>query len=158
MAATIFTLSVLLCTVAARADDETCASCDHLVQASGQFEHYKYAADVQIQGTTSDNAAAFREEVNGDHFTISISRLPAGKFTVIIGEAETYFNQTGQRLFDVTCDGTTLAKNFDIVAAAGGPNKVCTISGQVDHVSNSTRGPMSSRLPRSKTAPNSIRC
>src|SRR5215469_7633684 len=97
-------LCTLICAAPARADEETCASCDHLVQASGQFEHYKTPAELQIQGTTPDNDGAFHEEVNGNHFTITMSRLPAGKLTVIIGEAETFFKQSGERSFDVTCD------------------------------------------------------
>lgn len=125
-----------------RAGQESCASCDRLVQADGQFQHFKSPADTAIQGATPNDAAAFHEEVNGDHFTITISRLPAGKLTVIIGEAETFFRQSGERLFDVTCDGTTLAKNFDIFAAAGGPNKVCTITGQVQHEADSEHGPL----------------
>jgi beta-glucosidase len=140
--AALLASNVLFLSSPARADQETCASCDHLVQAGGQFEHYKSDSDLAIQGATPNDAAAFREEVNGDNFTITISRLPAGKLTVIIGEAETFFQQTGERSFDVTCDGATLAKNFDIVAAAGGPNKVCTITGQVEHAADSEHGPM----------------
>ncbi|HEX3627686.1 MAG TPA: glycoside hydrolase family 3 C-terminal domain-containing protein [Verrucomicrobiae bacterium] len=138
----LLAFNTLIWVAPARADDETCASCDHLVQASGQFEHYKSADDMQIQGATPNEAAAFREEVNGDHFTITISRLPAGKLTVTIGEAETFFQHPGERVFDVTCDGTTLAKNFDIVAAAGSPNKVCTITAQVNHAPETNHGPL----------------
>lgn len=133
---------ILMLSVAARADDETCASCDRVVQADGEFEHYKCSPDLAIQGATPADSAAFHEEINGDHFTITISRLPAGKLTVIIGETETFFRQTGERVFDVTCDGAILAKNFDIIADAGAPNKVCTITGQVDHAADSTHGPL----------------
>ncbi|HEY1790117.1 MAG TPA: glycoside hydrolase family 3 C-terminal domain-containing protein [Verrucomicrobiae bacterium] len=132
---------VLILNASARADEETCASCDHVVQADGQFEHYKCADDLVIRGAGQAGAAAFHEEVNGDNFTITISRLPAGKLTINIGEAETYFQQKGQRSFDVTCDRVTLAKNFDIVAAAGGPNKVCIITGQLERA-GSDRGPV----------------
>jgi len=138
----LLAFSILIWTASVRADEETCASCDHLVQADGQFEHYKIPADSQIQGVTLEDAAAFHEEVNGENFTITISRLPAGKLTVIIGEAETYFKQSGERAFNVTCDGATLAKNFDIVAAAGSPNKVCTITAQVVHGADATHGPL----------------
>jgi beta-glucosidase len=140
--AVLLAVNILIWSAPARADEETCASCDHLVQADGQFEHYKSPGDLQIQGATPGDAAAFHEEMNGDNFTITISRLPAGKLTVIIGEAETFFKQPGERAFDVTCDGTTLAKNFDIVAAAGSPNKICTITAQVEHAADSEHGPM----------------
>ena len=121
----------------ARAEDENCASCDRVVQASGDFTHYHNDADLQIQGTSSNDAAAFHEEVAGRNFTIAISRIPKGKYTVIIGEAETFFKGAGKRAFDVTCGDTTLVKNYDIVAAAGAPDKVCTITGQVDHEGDS---------------------
>jgi beta-glucosidase len=126
----------------ARADQETCASCDHVVEADGQFEHYKCPPNVAIQGVTPDDAAAFHEEVNGDNFTIVISRLPAGKLTVIIGETETFFRKTDERLFDVTCNGAVLVKDFDIIAVAGSPDKVCTITRQVDHAADSEHGPL----------------
>ncbi|MGH7939870.1 MAG: glycoside hydrolase family 3 C-terminal domain-containing protein [Limisphaerales bacterium] len=126
----------------ARGDDETCASCDRVVQANGQFQHYKSPPGLRIQGATPEDAAAYHQEINGSNFTITVSRVPAGKFTVIIGETETFFKRAGQRAFDVSCDGTILAKNFDIVAAAGGPDKVCAISGQVNREANSARGPM----------------
>ncbi|HEV2454275.1 MAG TPA: glycoside hydrolase family 3 C-terminal domain-containing protein [Verrucomicrobiae bacterium] len=140
--AVLIVLNTFIWTAAARADDETCASCDHLVQVDGQFEHFKSDTGLQIQGTTPNDEAAFHEEVNGDHFTITISRLPAGKLTVIIGEAETFFQNPGERSFDVTSGDTTLARNFDIVAAAGGPDKVCTITAQVQHAADAEHGPL----------------
>jgi hypothetical protein len=95
---TVFLASnILILSMPARADQESCASCDRVVQADGDFQHYKCAPNLAIQGSTPQDTAAFHEEVNGDHFTITISRLPAGKLTVIIGETETYFQQTGER-------------------------------------------------------------
>jgi beta-glucosidase len=140
--AVLIVLNTFIWTAATRADEETCASCDHLVQADGQFEHFKSRTELQVQGTTPNDAAAFHEEVNGNHFTITISRLPAGKLTVIIGEAETFFQHPGERSFDVTSGDTTLARNFDIVAAAGGPDKVCTITAQVQHAADAEHGPL----------------
>ena len=135
-------VSLAFLALPARADDETCAACDHLVQVSGDFAHFHFKADVPIQGTTSSDAPAYHEEINGTSFTITVSRLPRGKFTILIGEVETYFKKPGKRVFDVTCGDTILAKNFDIIAAADGPNKVCTISGQVDHAPDSEHGPL----------------
>jgi hypothetical protein len=37
----------------------------------------------------TNNAAAFREEINGTNFTVTIAHLPAGKYTISIGEVET---------------------------------------------------------------------
>jgi hypothetical protein len=35
--------------------------------------------------------------------------------------ADSTFNQAGQRLFDIFCNGKVLVNNFDIVKNAGGP-------------------------------------
>jgi beta-glucosidase len=123
------------------AAEENCAACGQLVSVSGDFAHRKDDSAVAVQGAVS-NAAAFREEINGKSFTVSISHLPAGKYTILIGEAETLFGTPGQRLFDVTSGATALATNYDIVAAAGDARKVCFISGVVEHEDDSIRGPL----------------
>lgn len=114
----------------ASADDETCASCDRVVEAAGQFEHYRSRGALQILGASPKEMNAFREEINGTNFTVTISGLPRGECTVVIGEAETFFKQPGERVFNVMCDGKTLAKDFDIITAAGGPDRVATITGE----------------------------
>ena len=129
-----------LCAPAAFAADEICASCGRQVSISGNFAHRKDSASVTIEGT-ADNATAFREEINGKHFAVSIANLPAGKYTVVIGEAETLASAPGERLFDVTSGDVTLATNFDIVAAAGA-RKVCYITGAIEHEDDSIGGPL----------------
>jgi beta-glucosidase len=132
-----------------RAGEETCASCGQQVSVSGDFAHRKDDAAVTIQDATN-NAAAFREEINGKNFTVTIANLPAGKYTVIIGEAETLASAPGERLFDVTSGEVTLAKNFDIMAAAGGARKVCSITGVVEHEDDSLKGPLTISFSASK--------
>ena len=129
------------CASAAYAADEICATCGQQVSVSGDFAHRKDDAAVIIQGAVS-NAAAFREEINGKSFAVSISHLPAGKYTLVIGEAETLFGTAGERLFDVTSGATLLATNFNIVATAGDARKVCHISGVVEHEDDSIQGPL----------------
>ena len=122
------------------AADETCASCGQQVSLSGDFRHRKIDDDVKIEGAA--NASLFREEVNGVNFNLTIAHLPAGKYTVVIGEVETMATEKGQRTFDVTAGPVTLATNFDIVATAGGTGKVCYIKGVVDHEDDSINGPL----------------
>src|SRR5580698_7438739 len=105
----VILISLTFPALPARADDETCAACDRLVQVSGDCEHFHAKADVPIQGTTSSDAPAFHEEIFGASFTVTVSRLPQGKYTVILGEAETFFKEPGQRIFNVTCGDTSLA-------------------------------------------------
>jgi beta-glucosidase len=123
------------------AAEEICDSCSHKVSLSGDFTHRKDDASVAIQGA-ADSAAAFREEITGTNFTISISHLPAGRYTIVIGEVETLLSEPGERLFDVTSGDVMLATDFDIVATAGGARKVCYITGAVDHDDDSLRGPL----------------
>ena len=129
--------------------DEICASCGQQVSVSGDFAHRKDDASVTIEGA-ANNAAAFREEINGTNFTVSIAHLPAGKYTIIIGEAETLVSAPGERLFDVTSGDVALATNFDIVAAAGGARKVCYITGAVEHEDDSINGPLTVSFAASK--------
>ena len=123
------------------AEEVTCNTCEQQVSVNGDFVHRKDDASVTIEGA-DNNAAAFREEINGKHFTVSIAHLPAGKYTIDIGEVETLMEQPGERLFDVTSGGVVLATSFDIIAVAGGPNKVCHITGVVEHEDDSIKGPL----------------
>ena len=100
------------------AAEEICDSCSYQVSLSGDFTHRKDDTSVAIHGA-GDNAAAFREEITGKNFTISISHLPAGRYNIVIGQVETLLSQPGERLFDVTSGDVMLATDFDIVAAAG---------------------------------------
>ena len=108
------------------AADEICAKCGPDVSVSGNFAHYKINDSTVIEGAGND-AAAFREEIYGENFTVSIAHLPAGKYTVSIGATEVYATAPGQRIFSVTCGDVSLAKNFDIFATAGGARKICYI-------------------------------
>jgi beta-glucosidase len=136
----VSTASLWLSVPAAWAADEVCSSCSQQVTLSGEFVHRKDRPSMAIEGTS--DAAAFREEVNGSHFTVAIAPLPAGKYTIIIGEVETLVTGPGERTFDVRCGDTVLAKDFDIFATAGATRKVCTITGTVEHEEDSIRGPL----------------
>ena len=70
------------------AADEVCASCSYQVTVSGSFTHHKDRPNVAIEGA-GDNAAAFREDVSGTNFTVTVSHLPAGRYAVTISAAET---------------------------------------------------------------------
>ncbi len=57
-------------------------------------------------------------------FTYTIPGLTAGaSYTVRLHFAETYWSQAGKRVFNVSINGQQVLNNFDILAAAGGPNK-----------------------------------
>jgi len=95
-----------------------------------------------IEGVTSRGEEAFREEIHGTNFSLSVSGLPAGKYTVVIGLVEVDFTNAGQRVFDITCGDQTLASHFDIFAAAGGAGKVVLLTNQIDHAEDALQGPL----------------
>jgi len=97
-----------------------------------------------------NNAAAFHEEIYGKNLTVTIAHLPAGKYTITIGEAETWAGAPGERIFSVTSGNATLAKDFDIIATAGGARKVCYITGEVEHEDDSLKGPLTVSFSASK--------
>jgi beta-glucosidase len=140
---------LLLSASATFAADEICASCGQQVSVGGSFSHRKENPSVAVEGA-GNNAAAYREDVNGTNFTVTIAHLPAGKYTITIGAAETSAGAAGERVFDVTSGDTSLAKNFDIFATAGGARKVATISGTVEHSDDSLRGPLKISFVSSK--------
>ncbi len=123
------------------AAEETCDSCSYKVSITGDFTHRKDDASLAIQGA-GDNAAAFREEINGRSFTVAILNLPADRYSILIGAAETQLSEPGERLFAVTSGDELLVASFDIVATAGGAGKVCYITGVVDHEDDALRGPL----------------
>jgi beta-glucosidase len=131
------------------AADEVCASCSQQVSVNGSFTHHRVNASVMIEGAGSD-PAAFREAIVGTNFTVTIARLPAGTYTIKIGEVETLANAPGERVFDVMSGDTTLAKNFDIFATAGGARKVCYLTGTVEHGDDALRGPLKVNFTASK--------
>ena len=123
------------------ADQEACTSCGFQVSVSGDFTHRKDAPSVKIEGA-DDNEAAFQEEINGTNFTVSIAHLPAGIYTLQIGEVETLKSAPNERVFDVISGDVALATDFDIVATSGCARKVCYITGTVEHEEDSMKGPL----------------
>ncbi len=52
------------------------------------------------------------------HYTVP-GLTPGAAYTVRLYFAETYWTQVGQRIFNVSINGSTVLNNFDIVAQAG---------------------------------------
>jgi beta-glucosidase len=115
-----------------RGGEEVCVACDRKVLVSGQFSHGRGQESLTIEGAPRRSEEAFREEIYGTNFTVSVPRLPAGNYTVRIGLAEIVFLSAGQRAFDITCGNQVLASNLDIFAVAGGAGKVLLLTNQID--------------------------
>ena len=148
-AISLMTLGGLWLSAAVASADESCASCSAQVTVSGDFSHRKSDASVNIEGVGAD-PAPYREDINGKNFSVAIAHLPAGRYTITIGEVETGASAAGERVFDVTAGDTSLAKNYDIFAVAGGAQKVCYIKGTVEHQDDEIRGPINLAFSSSK--------
>src|SRR5208282_4658408 len=98
---------------AARGDEETCAACDRKVLVTGQFQHGRGHESLTIEGALRRGEEAFREEIYGTNFTVTVPNLPAGTYTVVIGLAEVDFLNAGQRAFDIKCGDQVVTNNLD---------------------------------------------
>ena len=123
-------------------DEEVCVACDKKVLISGEFSHQRAWGVTTIEGATWRGGEAFREEIYGTNFNLSVSALPAGKYGVVIGLVEVDFTNTGRRVFEITCGDQVIAGNLDIFAAAGGAGKVLLLTNQVDHADDALHGPL----------------
>ena len=139
----------LVATCAVFAADESCTSCGGKVAVSGDFSHRKEPPYPRIEGA-GPNAEAYLEDVNGPQFMVTISNLPAGKYNIEIGAAETTAHAAGERVFSVSAGDTVLAKEFDLFAAAGGARKVATIRGTIEKSDDALRGPLRLAFSASK--------
>jgi hypothetical protein len=86
---------------------------------------YTNTATINMSLITSNvpPSAIFNSERYGS-MTYTIPNLTAGSAqTVTLYFAETYLSGSGQRIFNVSINGTTVLSNFDIYATAGGQNK-----------------------------------
>jgi beta-glucosidase len=125
----------------AGADEEVCGACDAKVVISGQFQHG--TSDTFLIANAPGNEAAYRDEVVGTNFVLSVPGLKAGKYTLEIGLVELKYDQAGQRLFDILCGGKAIAANLDIFAAAGGMDRVWRVRAAVEHPGDAAHGPLS---------------
>lgn len=117
--------------------DEACVTCGGKVTVTGDFTHRR-----EPPGPPMPGGDAFREDVNGPRFTVSIANLPAGRYTVEITAAETVASAAGERVFTVSASDQVLAADYDLFTAAGGRRKAATITGVVEKSDDALRGPL----------------
>eukprot|EP00898_Chlorokybus_atmophyticus_P001473 jgi/Chlat1/2326/Chrsp17S08732 len=78
-----------------------------------------------ISGAAAGRSRVYQTQRFGGAFSYVIP-LQAGKYTVILHFAETYWTGPNLRKFNVNIQGVRVLSNFDIYAAAGAMNKVVT--------------------------------
>ena len=95
-----------------------------------------YAADEDFNGGAASGTGAtintagvsnpapqsvYQHQRVGNNFTYTLPGLnPGGSYTVRLHFDEFYWTQPGQRVFNVSINGTQVLSNFDILATAGG--------------------------------------
>src|SRR5215471_9176106 len=122
--------------------DELCGECERKVLVTGRFEHHTINPGFIIEGAPRRREEAFREEIVGSNFAVSVPNLDAGKYTAIFGFAETDFGEPGQRLFNISCGEQVVVTNLDLFATAGGSGKVYLLKAEVDHEGDALHGPL----------------
>lgn len=114
----IFTLLLLMLAAAsARAEETSAAVSGATFNLSGDL--HKNVRTKNIQGSALP--AEFDAEIYGQYIIATIEQLPNDKpYVIEIDLAETFHNQPGKRLMDISCGGKPLAEGLDIFAASGG--------------------------------------
>ena len=130
-------VGLLFSTAALFGADEACVTCGGKVTVTGDFTHRREPPGPPIAGSD-----AYREDVNGPRFTVTVANLPAGTYTIEINAAETTAKAAGERVFDVTAGEQVLAKDADLFVLAGGARKAATLRGTIEKSDDALRGPL----------------
>ena len=79
---------------------------------------------INVSGVANAAPTAVYQSEREGAFTYTLPGLTAGTaYTVRLHFAELYWSNAGQRVFNVSINGTKVLSNFDIVATAGSNNK-----------------------------------
>ncbi len=80
---------------------------------------------ISTTGVTNPAPVALYQTERFGNFTYTVPGFAAGSnHTVRLHFAEFYWTSTGQRIFNVSINGTTVLSNFDIIEAAGSAKQV----------------------------------
>ncbi|HLP06521.1 MAG TPA: glycoside hydrolase family 3 C-terminal domain-containing protein [Opitutaceae bacterium] len=123
------------------AADETCTTCGGVVSVTGDFAHHK-GETTPATAATGFKAEAYREDINGRSFTVTVANLPAGRYAIEISAVEATATAAGEHVYEVRAGDVVFAKDFDLITAAGGPHVVATIRGSVEKADDALRGPL----------------
>ena len=88
---------------------------------TGFLGGYTFSTSASISGTTTPGLYQ-TERFNAPTLQYTFS-VPNATYTVNLKFAEIYFTTSGNRIFNIAINGSTVDANFDPCAAAGGPNR-----------------------------------
>ncbi len=85
---------------------------------------YATGAAISTAGVTNPAPQAVYQTERYGNFTYAVPNLtPGAAYTLRLHFAEIYWNSAGQRLFNVSVNGSQVLTDFDVFAAAGGKYK-----------------------------------
>jgi len=83
-----------------------------------------HAVSISVSGVTNPAPSQVYQSMRFGNFSYTVPGFTAGSnHTVRLHFAETFWNAAGQRVFNVSINGTQVLTNFDILAAAGATHK-----------------------------------
>ncbi len=122
--------------------DTGCNACDSRVVLSGQFQLDEGRNVPPIAGLPPGRENGFRSHISGKQFTLAISQLNPGRYTSVIGMAETVFDHAGARRFDITDGDRVIASNLDVFAVSGGLARALFITNQINYAGEGRNSPL----------------
>src|SRR5208337_5479834 len=132
----VFLLSLMLLSLSLISNGETYAAPFAINAGGPAYTNIMYGTNYQADAFYSGGIAAsvpgatitgttdptlYLTERYGKTFSYNIP-APNGTYTVILQFAEIYWNQPGQRKFNVFVQGNEVITGLDIIASAGGKN------------------------------------
>lgn len=85
---------------------------------------FSTASSISTAGVVDPAPMAVYQTVRYGNFSYTLSSLtPVASYVVRLHFAEIFWSSVGQRVFNVTINGTTVLSNVDIIAASGSANQ-----------------------------------
>jgi hypothetical protein len=112
---------------------------DEDIAGSGTWT-YKTTGAIDTSGVINPAPqAVYQDEREGSTIAYSIPGLSAGAaYTVRLDFAELWWTAAGQRVFNISINGTNVLSNFDVFATAGARNKAVARSFNITAAANGT--------------------
>lgn len=144
-------LFLVSCSLSALSGQTTATGCcPASLRIEGDARHRSVPPQIVTAG--SDNPALFADEVAGPSFSLTAPGLESGRYTIEVDLAETELHDEGQRLMNVDCGRTNIARNFDIFKVTGGFARAGRIAGAADYTDGSRGNGFSIRFTGRKGA------
>ncbi|MEI6891461.1 MAG: glycoside hydrolase family 3 C-terminal domain-containing protein [Pontiella sp.] len=104
---------------------------------SGDIKHSKTLGACDEQ-----QPEIYVEEISGTSFIATAPGLEPGNYTVEVDLVESVLDGEGQRVMNIQCGKTVIAKDLDLIKEAGGFRQIYRISGVIEHLGDAQRGPL----------------